>query len=277
MEFVDYKCIESLLIDDIEIVTEGFNDTFNNIIKGAFGLLAKAFKTIAGIFKLISNKLMGKKPIKVEPANDTSSVNTKTNTTNNINTMTVIEEPKKEKEIDHSVIIDKSYTKVMQLFDKGDKVTKAFDPIMDMCAWICTCYVESEEYHEGVWGLENQSEVLKDLFNDFLNEVEDFKIHFKTTQFELNVTKRNRLCKLANKRSVECNKLASKCDNKLKDLFNVSDSEKHWFEETKTDIQKLRAPAQKALTMMSKYASDCVRMYNEVNEILATTVIITDK
>ena len=56
MEFVDYKCIESLLIDDIEIVTESFNDTFNNIIKGAFGLLVKAFKIIAGIFKMISNK-----------------------------------------------------------------------------------------------------------------------------------------------------------------------------------------------------------------------------
>ena len=37
MEFVDYKCLESLLIEGEElIVTEGFKDTAFKIIKGIF-------------------------------------------------------------------------------------------------------------------------------------------------------------------------------------------------------------------------------------------------
>ena len=93
---------------------------------------------------------------------------------------------------------------------------------------------------------------------------------------ELNTTARNKFCKLAKKRAVECTKFANSCDTKLKNLFNVSETEKHWFEENKIDVQKMRAPAQKGFTTMSKYASDCVRLYNEVNTILANTVIIDE-
>ena len=40
MEFVDYKCLESLLIEGEElIVTEGFKDTAFKIIKGIFKIL----------------------------------------------------------------------------------------------------------------------------------------------------------------------------------------------------------------------------------------------
>ena len=47
MEFVDYKCLESLLIEGEElIVTEGFKDTAFKIIKGIFIFISRVIEKI---------------------------------------------------------------------------------------------------------------------------------------------------------------------------------------------------------------------------------------
>ena len=49
MEFVDYKCIESLLIEGEELIaTEGFGNAIINIIKNAFRIIKKFFDIIIG-------------------------------------------------------------------------------------------------------------------------------------------------------------------------------------------------------------------------------------
>lgn len=49
MEFVDYKCIESLLIEGEELIaTEGFGNAINNIIKNVFRIIKKFFDIIIG-------------------------------------------------------------------------------------------------------------------------------------------------------------------------------------------------------------------------------------
>lgn len=44
LEFVDYKCLESLLIEGEDIIaTEGFGSAIINIIKNAFRFIKKFF------------------------------------------------------------------------------------------------------------------------------------------------------------------------------------------------------------------------------------------
>lgn len=230
-------------------------------------MIGKAFRAIARIFRNISDNLMNKKSIKKTKSKETQ-VNNKSAT------VTIIEQPKKE--ISHELKIERTHEKLMRVFDVGDKVTKAYEPIMDACAWICSSFVEGEEYREAARVIESESEILKKSFAEFSNEVNDFKSFFELYDMELNTTARNKFCKLAKKRASECTRFANSCDTKLKNLFNVSETEKHWFEENKMDVQKMRAPAQKGLVTMSKYASDCIKLYNEINLILANTVIVDE-
>ena len=49
LEFVDYKCLESLLIEGEDIIaTEGFGSAIINIIKNAFRFIKKFFDIIIG-------------------------------------------------------------------------------------------------------------------------------------------------------------------------------------------------------------------------------------
>ena len=64
MEFVDYKCLESLLIEGEDIIaTEGIGKILGSLVKGVFSLIMRAFRTIAGIFRNIATKLKSKKKI----------------------------------------------------------------------------------------------------------------------------------------------------------------------------------------------------------------------
>ena len=58
MEFVDYKCLESLLIEGEElIVTEGFKDTAFKIIKGIFIFISRVIEKIIVMIKRVLGAL----------------------------------------------------------------------------------------------------------------------------------------------------------------------------------------------------------------------------
>lgn len=65
MAFVDYKCLESLLIEGNEMIaTEGIGSAISGIAKRIFGMITGFINTIIGIFRGLINKLKGKKPKK---------------------------------------------------------------------------------------------------------------------------------------------------------------------------------------------------------------------
>lgn len=64
MEFVDYKCLESLLIEGEELIaTEGFTDAVKALFKKLGGFIVGFFKGIAHIFSMAANKLKNRKII----------------------------------------------------------------------------------------------------------------------------------------------------------------------------------------------------------------------
>lgn len=65
MAFVDYKCLESLIIEGEEMIaTEGIGSAISGIAKRIFGMITGFINTIIGIFRGLINKLKGKKPKK---------------------------------------------------------------------------------------------------------------------------------------------------------------------------------------------------------------------
>ena len=59
---MDSKCLESFLIPEYEIATEGAGSTISGIAKRIFGMITGFINMIIRIFRSLINKLKGKKP-----------------------------------------------------------------------------------------------------------------------------------------------------------------------------------------------------------------------
>lgn len=69
---MDSKCLESFLIPEYEIATEGAGSTINGIAKRIFGMLTGFINMIIRIFRKLINNLRGKKP---QASNNTDNQN----------------------------------------------------------------------------------------------------------------------------------------------------------------------------------------------------------
>lgn len=68
---MDSKVLESLMIPEYEIATEGLGETIKNGFRKICGLILTAINTIIGLIKACVSKLKSKKPVKVsEPVKD---------------------------------------------------------------------------------------------------------------------------------------------------------------------------------------------------------------
>ena len=75
MEFVDYKCLESLLIEGENLIAvEGIGSTVYNAVKSFFNVIHTFIKTIIRVITGIISKLKSKKAVKT-----TNSVKTNNN------------------------------------------------------------------------------------------------------------------------------------------------------------------------------------------------------
>lgn len=329
MEFVDYKCLESLLIEGEDLIaTEGIGAAFVSLIKGAFTLIGRVFMAIANIFRNIAIKLKGKKPVKKNSNNDlnknTVHVNepnkTKDNNAKNDSfepakknppsdeeakkaadsikqryenseqyknhksqsedARKQIEEyktPKTNKDQNNSNKTSSLHNDISAklVFSKGDSVSKELNYLIDACSTIRnTVFSETEDYKDTVNFIEKHTNLLEENFKEFSDEVNKFKEEFEKNNKCMSASTRDDLCKSAIRRSEEYTSFAERCDKKLKNIFNVSKYQKEDVEEGNIDIQKVRAPAQKALSVMSKYANASIKIYNELNTLLVSAVII---
>ena len=78
MEFVDYKCLESLLIEgENSIAVEGIGSTVYKAVKSIFNAIHTFIKTIIRVITGIISKLKSKKAVK-----PTNSVKTNNNNVN---------------------------------------------------------------------------------------------------------------------------------------------------------------------------------------------------
>ena len=75
MEFVDYKCLESLLIDGEELIaTEGIGSVISGMVSNFFKMITRFINIVINMFKKLANKLKSKKSTnkvndkRVEPA-----------------------------------------------------------------------------------------------------------------------------------------------------------------------------------------------------------------
>lgn len=299
MEFVDYKCLETLLNEGEDIIaTEGIGTVIMSLIKGVFSLIGRVFRTIAGIFRNIFDKLKSKRTVKKgstekpnsEPKeSETKSVPTKVNMPSNEEIRetgekmanAIKESPRyKELQKDEKTNVDKGRAtangvNVKLVFSKGDSVSKELNYLIDACSTIRnTVFSETEDYKDTVNFIEKHTNLLEENFKEFSDEVNKFKEEFEKNNKCMSASTRDDLCKSAIRRSEEYTSFAERCDKKLKNIFNVSKYQKEDVEEGNIDIQKVRAPAQKALSIMSKYANASVKIYNEINALLVSAVIV---
>lgn len=310
MEFVDYKCLESLISEGEDMIaTEGLGSMIMTLIKGAISLLGKIFTTIANIFRNIYNKLKSKRAVKkdsTEKSNSESKESETKNTPTKVNMSSDEEIRKKGEDLANSVRENPKYKELLKkigepkqetkpntekdiregsslyndtsaklVFDKGDKVTKELNYLIDACYTIRnTVFSESEDYKSAVEIIEKHTNLLEENFKDFSDEVNKFKEEFEKNNKCMSAATRDDLCKTAIRRSEDYTSFAERCDKKLKNIFNISRYQKEDVEEGNIDIQKVRAPAQKALSIMNKYATASVKIYNELNNLLVSAVIV---
>lgn len=77
---MDSKCLESFLIPEYEIATEGAGSTISGIAKRIFGMITGFINMIIRIFRSLINKLKGKKPQASNTQNNDQKSNTNDNT-----------------------------------------------------------------------------------------------------------------------------------------------------------------------------------------------------
>ena len=71
MEFVDYKCLESLLIEGVNLIaTEGLIDGIKSLVGKLVGIIVGFFKTIARLFITAANKLKNRTKLTDKRANE---------------------------------------------------------------------------------------------------------------------------------------------------------------------------------------------------------------
>ena len=266
MEFVDYKCLESLLIEGENIIaTEGIGKVLGSLVKGVFSLIMRAFRTIAGIFRNIATKLKSKKP-----------VNKSSNSKDDDNPI----EEKKENDFisknDTPTSQKISTTFLNKVFSDGDNVTRVLNILMDACCTISISISENNDYKNAVNTIHENIDKLDEKYNQFEDGLNKFKNFFDKIGNRISVNDRNECIEKCSRLSTQYINYATRCENKLNHLMELEDEEleRPYIEKKGIDIQKHRSPAQMALNKMSSYASKMVKLYNEFNNLLSNAVIV---
>ena len=312
MEFVDYKCLESLITEGEGLIaTEGLGSMIMTLIKGAFSLLGRVFSTIANIFRNIYNKLRSKRAVKkdsTEKSNSEPKESVTKNTPTKVNIPSDEEfrktgekmanaikesprykelqknndEPKQEIKSNIEKSVDNGHStvnavNVKMVLTKGDDVTKELNYLLDACSTITrTVFYDdmNEDYTDAVEFIDKHVKALEEKHKEFVEEANKFKDDFEKNHKYMNTETRDELCKTASRRAEEYTKFAERCEKKLKRVYDVP---KRYIEDVKNegaDIQMLRAPAQKGLSAMNKYATASIKVYNEINNLLVSAVIV---
>ena len=268
MEFVDYKCLESLLIEGEDIIaTEGIGTVIMSLIKGVFSLSMRAFRTIAGIFRNIATKLKSKKPVK-------NSSNSKDD-----------ESPIEEKKENDS--ISKNNTPASQkisanFLDRvirgGNNVTLVLINLTDACDTISISISENNDYKNAVNTIHENIDKLEEKYNNFEDTLNKFKDFFDSIGNRISFKYRNTYIKKCTEMSTQYTEYATRCENKLNHLMELDDEEfeRPYIEKNGIDIQKHRSPAQMALSKMSSCTSKMAKLYIEFNNMLSNAVIVYD-
>ena len=268
MEFVDYKCLESLLIEGEELIaTEGLGKVLGSLIKGVFSLIMRAFRTIAGIFRNIAAKLKSKKP-----------VNNSSNSKDDDNPI----EEKKENDS-----ISKNNTPASQkisanFLDRvirgGNNVTLVLINLTDACDTISISISENNDYKNAVNTIHENIDKLEEKYNNFEDTLNKFKDFFDSIGNRISFKYRNTYIEKCTQMSTQYTEYATRCENKLNHLMELDDEEfEHpYIEKNGIDIQKHRSPAQMALSKMSSCTSKMAKLYIEFNNMLSNAVIVYD-
>ena len=268
MEFVDYKCLESLLIEGEDLIaTEGIGKVLYSLIKGVFSLIMRAFRTIAGIFRNIATKLKSKKPVK--------------NSSNSKDDESPIEEKKENDSIskNNTPASQKiSATFLNKVFIGGDNVTTVLNILMDACCTISVSISENNDYKNAVNTIHENIDKLDERYNNFEDRLNKFKDFFDSIGNRISFNDRNTCIEKCSKMSTQYTNYATRCENKLNHLMELEDEEfeRPYIEKKGIDIQKHRSPAQMALSKMSSCASKMVKLYTEFNNMLSNAVIVYD-
>lgn len=286
MEFVDYKCLESLLIEGEDIIaTEGIGKILGSLIKGVFSLIGRVFRTIAGIFRNLIGKLKNKKPVK-----DSSNSNTD-KTPDKYDEYRIEQEGDYlSKKFDKEEKDDKSTSQnsnpqakkihiqlIENVFSAGDEVTRVLNILMDSCSAISVSISENNEYKESVSNIQKYTPMLEEKYNAFENRLNKFKELFNSVGKRISVDDRKTCIEKCSRLYPQYINYANRCENKLKHLNEIEDEfDQSYIEKKGIDIQKHRSPAQMVLNKMSSYASKMSKLYIEFNNVLSNAVIVFD-
>ena len=144
MEFVDYKCLESLLIEGENLIAvEGIGSTVYNAVKSIFNAIHTFIKTIIRVITGIISKLKSKKAVKT-----TNSVKTNNNNVNvssdTSNTIPVDSTVKNERITYSSINKDKlkpayadgNYLRFNSILNSIDNITATCGIMINDCSYI---------------------------------------------------------------------------------------------------------------------------------------------
>ena len=181
MEFVDYKCLESLLIEgENSIAVEGIGSTVYNAVKSIFNAIHTFIKTIIRVITGIISKLKSKKAVKPTNSvktNNNNNVNVSSDTSNTI----PVDSTVKNERITYSSInkdklkpayADGNYLRFNSILNSIDNITATCGIMINDCSYILKPFFSNESEDEFTEIFEEMKEDIEKYMTELNQEFE---------------------------------------------------------------------------------------------------------
>lgn len=260
MEFVDYKCLESLLIEGEELIaTEGIGNIAYTAVKSFFNAIHSFIKTIIRVINGFITKLKSKKPVKVN--NNNNNNNIATSKASNINT-TPVDSSEKTDRITHSSINEDKLKPVYtsgnilrfnSIFSFIDNITASCGITISACSFILKPPFSNDAEDE-------YTEIFEGGINDIeqylmeLNEEFDSVSNYNSNNNYLTEDQRNSCIDKCKKTKLSLEKLDSECttlESNLSKYTNVKPENMNKIKQGLSVITKAISVSQDTILKLS--------------------------
>ena len=217
MEFIDYKCLESLLIEGENLIaTEGIGSIIYNAVKSIFNAIHAFIKTIIRVITGIISKLKSKKAVKTN--NDISN-NVSSNASNTMPVDSSVKNEVKNERITHSSInkdklkpayADGNYLRFNSILSLIDNITATCGIMINDCSYILKPFFSNESEDEFTEIFEEAKEDIEKYMTELNQEFESVSDYNSNNNY-LTEDQRNSWIDRCKKTKSNLEKLDSEC------------------------------------------------------------------
>lgn len=260
MEFIDYKCLESLLIEGENLIaTEGIGSIIYNAVKSIFNAIHAFIKTIIRVITGIISKLKSKKAVKTN--NDISN-NVSSNASNTMPVDSSVKNEVKNERITHSSInkdklkpayADGNYLRFNSILSLIDNITATCGIMINDCSYILKPFFSNESEDEFTEIFEEAKEDIEKYMTELNQEFESVSDYNSNNNY-LTEDQRNSWIDRCKKTKSNLEKLDSECttlESNLSKYTNVKPENMNKIKQGLSVITKAISVSQDTILKLS--------------------------